>query len=106
MIIKKYENFYKDNGLKVVFDDDNIPIINGIDCMCDNPKECSYSCHSGIPCKLFKPNERFLKWKENGTKPIDIDWDKEYIKIKTTTELELRMEVLEAKIKTLEEVKK
>lgn len=105
MKVKKFEEFYKNNDLKVSFDEDGMPIINGVDCMCDVAK-CpnKYSCHSGTPCELFKPNERFGIWQEQGEKAAtEVDWDKEYIVERPKSELELKIEELESRLAALED---
>ena len=84
MIIKQYEDFYKEYSIKIQFDKDNMPIINGIDCLCNYPERgldtCGYKCHDGTKCKLYIPRTEKIA-KIIGTEPSLIDWDKEYIKI-------------------------
>lgn len=104
MKIKQLEQFYKDNDLKVEFDEDGMPIMNGIDCMCSQAKcKDNYSCHDGTPCEYFKPNKRFEIWKQKGDKSAsEVDWDKDYIKETSKTDIEKRVERLEARIEALE----
>lgn len=101
--LSKYKKFYEENNLKFQKDMDDIPTANGIDCMCDHPKNCGYSCHSGIPCELFKPNNIFEKTKtnHNGIEPKDIDFEKDYF-APVKSEQELKIEELEERIAKLE----
>jgi len=101
MSYKKYETFYKEKELPVDIDN-----MEGIDCLCDNPKGCGYSCHSGTPCEIFKPNFRFdfLKTKEGLESANLFDWD--YVTVIEKSELEsLQEEVqdLKLRLETLEE---
>ena len=102
--MKELETFYKNHQLRVMIKDE-IPQVMAVSSFCEyGEANCQFECISGTECIKFIPNKTLERWqtKEDAVSADEVDWEKDSSPPVVKSDLELKIEELEARIQELE----